>query len=169
MSKEVPDSATTESLLRLMEADEAAPERAWRPEDRAAMLRHEFSTPLRQAAERLPRGEVSEALVRRLQSPELQSLTLGELIAQPAPAAELLDLVKRVARTAKSHADPAVQDMATVLYYASVLTARVKCAMPISRLSDAELATGARWVLGQPWVEEPLRPMIQAALAALPK
>jgi hypothetical protein len=168
MSKDVPDSATADSLLRLMSADDAAPDQAWRPEDRAAMLRHELSTPLSQAAHRLGHGALDEPLTRKLASADLRSLTIGELFAQPAPPAELLDVVKRIARAAKAHPDSAVQDVAAVLYYASVLTARVKSpTTPISRLSDAEMAAGGRWVLGQSWVEGPVRQSILAALGSL--
>src|SRR5262249_34840287 len=101
------------------------------------------------------------------------------LLSQPAPPVPLLELVKDFAKKSEEKrkgaaaqnpaegAGPLPANVATVLYYASIIAARVKCGVRISKWDDARLRQGAQWALEQPWVDEPLRELFRAGLQTL--
>ena len=67
--------------------------------------------------------------------------------------------------------DPAAalpSEVATVLYVADVVVARVGCGQSISHLSDAAVHDNVRWVLAQPWLDPPTRRLFELAAASPP-
>jgi hypothetical protein len=152
------------SLLSI-EAAAADPSNVWRPEELAAILRHQLAVPL---GEEL--GERVHALGRELELADkyhgLASRTFGELLFEPAPPVEALDLIKQFAKAARARKDSLVPpEVATVLYYASILLAR-HChgGVSLSSLPEATLLEGGRWILGQPWVGEDVKSLVSELL-----
>ena len=59
------------------------------------------------------------------------------------------------------------EEVATVLYYAAIFVALLRCGQRITSLDDASLARGGRWVVDQPWVAQPVRQIVVEAMARL--
>ena len=117
----------------------------WRPDDLAAMLRHQLSAAVA--------GTVPK--------------TFGQLFAQDRPAVEELRLVKDFAKAARSarHGKAGVPgDIASVLYFTSILLAWARQNARISSLSDADIRRGGQWVIDQPWVDGETRRIVRRAL-----
>ena len=100
-----------------------------------------------------------------------QGLTLksfGDLLAHPHPPVELLKVTKDFAKACRLSPRGALpKEIATVLYFASIAAAMVRCRRRITGLSDADLADGLRWTLARPWLDAPTRSLIEEGLALL--
>ncbi|HXJ55929.1 MAG TPA: hypothetical protein VNU68_04615 [Verrucomicrobiae bacterium] len=84
--------------------------------------------------------------------------TFRELLTGPHPPIELLKLVKDFAkRHAKTEDGRLPEDVASMLYFASIAVALVRCGERISRLNDDKLRKGAEWALDQSWLDEATR------------
>ena len=81
---------------------------------------------------------------------------------------ELLTLTKDFAKANMDHPESSLpQEVAAVLYYASIAAAAVKLDVRISQLKDAELQRGLVWAKDQPWVDEQTREILVQALKKL--
>ena len=139
----------------------------WRPEDLAAMFRHQMSAPVV-----VDLGGFDASMASRLRTlSEAQGLVLksfGDLFEHPAPPLELLKLVKNFAKANLDHPESGLPDeIATVLYYLSIASALVRLGRRISKLPNAELQSGLRWTAGQAWVDEKHKTLIAEALRKL--
>jgi hypothetical protein len=142
-------------------------ERLWRDEELGAILRHQMTAPLQVDLINLERGLAVK--VRNLA--ESQGLTLksfGDLLAHPSPPVELLQITKDFAKACRlSPNSPLPKDIATVLYFASIAAALVRCRRRITGLSNDALTQGLRWVLGRPWLDAPTRRLVKDGLQFL--
>lgn len=153
----MPDLYNTDpqQLASLLDVESAAadPSNVWRPEELAAILRHQLAVPL---GEEL--GEPILAVGRELESAGkyrgLASHTFGELLlGEPTPPLEALELIKQFAKVARARRDSLLPpEVATVLYFASILIARHRHGVRITSLPEAAIAEGGRWIVAQPWV-----------------
>jgi hypothetical protein len=162
----------SECMSALMELD-PDPGRVWRPDELGAVYRHQMSAPVQ-----FDLGGIDPALCPKLQAlaaaENLLVRSFHDLLAHPSPPLELLRLVKDYAKANRRHRTSALPpEVATVLYYACIAAALVRCGKRITTLDDAALAKGFAWVLALGWVEEPVRTLcrlgsarVQAAGAA---
>jgi hypothetical protein len=149
-----------ESLARLLDAEAGGGE--WTADDMAAILRHQLNAPLRaDLAATNPRAGHTLDTVSRASPPPA---TFGELLAHPHPPLELLELAKDFGKTLRLDAACGVPaGVATVIYYASIVTAKLRCGRRISDLDDAALRRGVDWALAQPWLDAATRATFEEA------
>jgi hypothetical protein len=129
----------------------------WQPEELAAILRHQLGARLD-----VDLGDLSEAYAIATPQGEAGRLrwevTFGELLSHPKPALPLLERAKRFAKACKSHPDgPLPTEVATVLYFACIIVAQLRCGKRISALDDESLIAGMEWALAQNWLDEAIR------------
>jgi hypothetical protein len=141
--------------------------RLWRPEELSAIFRHQMSAPIL-----VDLGGFDPATAGRLKTlSDAQSLLLksfSDLFHHPVPPQELLSLTKDFAKANMDHPESSVpQEVAAVLYYASIATAIVRLDARISQLKDAELQRGLLWAKDQPWVDEQTRELFAQAMKKL--
>jgi hypothetical protein len=139
--------------------------RLWRPEELAAIFRHQMSAPMA-----VDLGAFDARTAARLKTlSEAQRLLLksfGDLFLHPAPALELLEMVKDFAKANVDRPESGLPgEIATALYYASIAAALVRLDTRISQLSDADLQRGLRGTLGQSWLDDATKELLAQALA----
>jgi hypothetical protein len=136
----------------------------WRPEELQALLEHEFSSPLEFDLGNLEEGHASR--LKRLSEAEgLVLRSLRELLFHSRPPIDLLRLVKDFAKRCAAHPRSALPpEVASVIYYASIAAALVRCAVRITELDDAALRHGFEWVLAQPWVDQSTKQVVARAV-----
>jgi hypothetical protein len=138
----------------------------YRPEELGAILRHQLATSVEFDLGSLDPG--SQRLLRAAAACGGGGgiRTFGELFAHPQPPVSLLVLTKTFAKSNLSHPDsPLPPEIATVLYYASIVVALVRCDRQITELTQSELACGLEQLLDQPWLEPRLLALFEAGLA----
>src|SRR5271155_1066680 len=141
--------------------------RLWQPEELGAIFRHQMSAPIL-----VDLGGFDPATAAQLKTlSQAQSLLLKsflDLFLHPVPPIELLTLTKDFAKGNMDHPDSSLpNEIAAVLYYASIAAALVRLDKRISQLSDAELKRGFLWVRSQAWVEPPIQNLLDEALQKL--
>jgi hypothetical protein len=137
--------------------------RLWRPEELAAIFRHQMSAPML-----VDLGSFDAATATRLKSlSDAQGLLLksfADLFHHPAPPLELLQLVKNFAKANVDHPDSGLPgEVASALYYSSIAAALVHLNRRISQLPDADLFRGFRWLENQPWLDEKTKGLLVLA------
>ena len=141
--------------------------RLWRDEELGSLLRHQMTAPMQVDLINLERGLALK--VRTLA--EAQGLTLksfGDLLAHPNPPVELLKITKDFAKACRlSPRSPVPHEIASVLYFASIAAAMVRCRRRITGLTNDALAEGFRLVLSQPWLDAPTRALTEESLQFL--
>lgn len=141
--------------------------RLWRPDELGAIFRHQMRAPIV-----VDLGGFDPVISSRLkQLSDAQSLLLksfGDLFQHPVPPLELLTLTKEFSKANMDHPEASLpQEVAGVLYYASIAAAFVRLDQRISQLKNSELQRGLLWAQGQPWVDAPTRELLAAALTRL--
>jgi hypothetical protein len=135
----------------------------WRPEELAAIFRHQMSAPVM-----VDLGAFDPRTATRLRTlGEAQGLLLrsfDDLFHHPAPPIELLELVKDFAKANLDHPESGLpREIAAALYYASIAAALVRLDARISQLPDADLQRGLRWAMGQAWLDEKAKELLTQA------
>jgi hypothetical protein len=135
----------------------------WRADELAAMFRHQLSAPIL-----VDLGSFDPRTATRLRTlSEAQGLLLksfADLFHHPAPAKELLELVKDFAKAHLDHPESGLPtEITTALYYTSIAAALVHLDERISRLPDADLQSGLRWARQQTWLDEKTRGLLAEA------
>ena len=136
----------------------------WRPDELAAIFRHQMSAPML-----VDLGTFDLRTATRLRTlSEAQGLLLksfADLFHHPAPLIELLELVKDFAKANMDHPESGLPDeIATMLYYTSIAAALVRLDARISQLPDADLLRGLRWTMEQAWLDEKTKELLAKAL-----
>ena len=142
--------------------------RLWRPDELAALFRHQMSAPML-----VDLGGFDARTATRLRTvSEAQGLLLksfSDLFHHAAPPAELLRLVKDFAKSNLDHPESGLPgEIASALYYTSIAAALVRLDARISQLPDAELRRGLRWTAEQAWLDEKTKGLLGQALDKLP-
>ena len=136
----------------------------WRPDELAAIFRHQMSAPML-----VDLGTFDPRTATRLRTlSEAHGLLLksfADLFHHPAPPFELLELVKDFAKANLDHPESGLPgEIATALYYASIAAALVRLDARISQLPDADLQRGLRWTMEQAWLDERTKKLLAQAL-----
>ena len=142
-------------------------ERLWCDDELGALLRHQMTAPMQVDLINIERGLALK--VRNLA--EAQGLTLksfGDLLAHPNPPVELLKIAKDFAKACRLSPHSSVpHEIASVLYFACIAAALVRCRRRITGLTNDALAEGFRWVLSLPWLDIPTRTLTEESLQFL--
>ena len=161
-------SSDSRRLADLLEEGDRA-DRLWQPQELAAILRHQLSAPVQ-----FDLGGLEKGLARKLAAlSEAEGLlvrSFADLLFHPSPPLELLELTKRFAKSCRTHPHgPLPREIASLLYYASIVVAMLRCGKRITTLDDASLRRGVEWLLGQPWLEDKTRAILKEGLDFLDK
>lgn len=138
--------------------------RLWRPDELAAIFRHQMSAPML-----VDLGGFDQRTAARLRTTsEAQGLLLksfSDLFHHPAPLVELLELVKDFAKANLDHPESGLPgEIAAALYYTSIAAALVQLDTRISQLPAAELQRGLNWTREQSWLDEKTRELAAQAI-----
>jgi len=159
-------SATAASLAKLFDVADP-PLRAWRPEELASVYRYQMSAPVRFDLATLD-ASITPKLKALAEAEGLVLRSFQDLLEHLNPPIELLELTKEFAKRNRSHPDSALpQQVATVLYFASIAAALVRHGRRISTLEDSALLEGFEWTQTQEWVDEPTRRLMQEGTESL--
>ena len=154
------------SLTHLMDAG-AGGRRLWEPEELGAILAHQLAAPLACDLGPLDK-EFDQRLERFNAAADPPIRTFGDLLDHPCPPVELLELTKRFAKDCRNHPDgPLPDEIATVLYFLSIVAAMTRCGRRITGMDDSSLRYSLSWALKQPWLDEPSRKLIEAGQETL--
>ena len=141
--------------------------RLWRPEELAAIFRHQMSAPML-----VDLGSFDAATAARLKALSdahnllLKSFT--DLFHHAAPPLELLQLVKNFAKANIDQPDSGLPgEVASALYYSSIASALVHLNTRISQLPDSDLRRGFRWLEDQAWLDEKTKALLAEAMKKL--
>jgi len=117
---------------------------SWQPNELEAILHHQMTAPL----------EVDLGRTATLASCKTRvTVSFAELLRTRHPRLELLEGVKDFAKSQlRKRNGQLPREIARLLYIASVLVARLRCGVRISRQSDEQLRLGCEWALHQSWI-----------------
>jgi hypothetical protein len=136
-------------LALLMGLDET--QSLWSENEHSAMMRHLLESPI-------PGDPTSSG----------PGQTFSQLLFAHHPDAEHLRRVKEFAKSCRTNPHNGLpEDIATVLYYAAIAVARLRCKHPISQLSAVELRDGIEWSLARNWLPDALKHLFHAAAREL--
>ena len=135
----------------------------WRADELAAMFRHQLSAPIL-----VDLGTFDARTATRVRTlSEAQGLLLksfADLFHHPAPAQELLELVKDFAKANLDHPQSGLPaEITTALYYTSIAAALVHLDVRITKLSDTDLQNGLHWARQQEWLDEKTKGLLGEA------
>jgi len=137
------------------------------PHELAAMWRHQLGAPLTFDLKDVEPDPTSLAQMTHAGERELE--TFGQLLDDPQPPVELLQIVKEFAKSQSAGGEPLLpKPIGSALYYAAIATARLRCGgQRISALDDAELRRGVEWAVQQAWLDEGTRQLFAQALESI--
>jgi hypothetical protein len=143
-------------------------EALWGPQELGAILQHQLDAEVAFDLSRLGQVRVQE-VERALASIQGSPIrTFRELFEHPSPPIELVDLSRRFAKACRSSRDgPLPNEIATVLYFASIVVAMITCGRRISKLDDEAIGYALDWALDQPWLDESIRGLISRGRQAV--
>ena len=154
--------AGPERLVAFLEIDPGSGS-LWRLDELAAIFKHQLAAPVQSD---LADGTARDEPASPPGFPEMQSF--DELFHNPKPPIELLKSVKEFAKANRDHpASVLPGEIATILYFASVILARWRCGEVITTLNDQEVRAGIEWAIAEPWVDERTRSLLCEASVAL--
>jgi hypothetical protein len=139
-------------------------EENWGLDEMQAILRHQLAAPINSE---LTVGSAA-AIAGWTRSGGRFPMTFAELLQCEDPPVCLLKLVKDYAKgrlADRGRLFP--REIASALYFASVVVARTRCGESISRLSDSEIMKGVGWLLEQPWLDARTRRLMLEGRRAL--
>jgi hypothetical protein len=136
----------------------------WRPAEMGAILRHQLSVEL--DVDLAGAAPVDSPRMAAGGAPMWRPATFGDLLHHPHPPLQMLQRVKRFAKACKVKGDgPLPPEVATVLYFASIIVAMLRCNTQISELDIKAIRTGTEWALSQTWLDQPTRSIFEEAAA----
>ena len=133
--------------------DDDIGERIWRPDELAAILQHQLTTPLH--VDLAGVGGAAGQLRELAGARGLVLKSFGDLLQHPQPPVGLLKLMKDFAKACGHSPQSTIpKEVSSVIYFASILAAMTRCSRRITRLDNAALLKAVLWALKQPWLDE---------------
>ena len=91
--------------------------------------------------------------------------TFGDLLFHPHPPVELLESTKAFAHKQRCRRDATIpNEVATMLYFASIAAALSRCKECITSLSSERMRAGMEWAIEQPWIEDRTAALIREGM-----
>ena len=154
-------SQSTHSIASLF-APEAL-EAAWTGEELSSIWKHQLRSPLGEGF-----SAASASAGANPGSAIEPCATFGGLLHGPNPSVEGLTAIKVFAKSILTqHHDLLPTEIATALYYLSILAARTRLNERISQLDDIALQHGIHWLNHQAWLDDSSRQLSTDAAANL--
>ncbi len=126
-----------------------------------AILRHQLATPLYIGLAYLDPSE-ARRIEKQASTGDLLLTSLHDLLYSEAPPLTLLMAAKSYAKRSRLGCGAMLpKEVASVLYFASIAVALVRCQEPISSLSTERVLMGLGWSLGQTWLDAELRVLLK--------
>jgi hypothetical protein len=143
--------------------------RVWRPEELAAVFRHQMAAPV--SVDLAALGPAPSQQLRTLADASgLLLKSFRDLFEHQQPPQGLLQLVKEFAKLNRHHPDSLIPgEVASVLYYMSIAAALVRRGERLTSLTDEKLREGFAWAKNQDWVDEQARCLLGLAENELSK
>jgi hypothetical protein len=137
--------------------------RLWRPEELRTFLRLQITSPLFPDIEGFdPEGAARIESVLAADTYYRGIECFADLFHLFPPPLELLRLTKGFARSQLGNPEALLpQEVASVLYYASMLLAYLRCHEPLNRLNEGALLKGLHWGLEQTWLNSETRALFE--------
>ena len=137
--------------------------RVWQESELEAIFRHQMAAPVV-----VELGGLDSVLAKRVRllatAQGLLLKSFRDVFRHPSPPLELLLLIKDFAKANRGHFDAVLpNEIASVLYYASIAAALVRCRERITKLTDQELLRGFGWAMKQSWLEAEMRQLLAEA------
>jgi hypothetical protein len=138
--------------------------RLWRPDELAAIFRHQVSSPMLVDLGGFDPG--TAARVKHVSDAQgLLLKSFGDLFHHPSPPKELLELVKDFAKANLDHPESGLpSEIASALYYTSIASALVHRDKRITSLSDTDLQRGLSLTRDQAWLDDATKALLTQAL-----
>jgi len=150
----------TRSLAKMIDLG-ADPQTLWEPEELGTILEHQLAAPLEFEVIGVDRARLRQLRAQSNAPAEIQ--TFGDLLTHPQPPVALLELTKQHSKASCFHPErPLPDEVAAVLYLASIVAALVKCGQRITRLNDDGLQYGLDRALRQTWLDASTRHLLEA-------
>ncbi len=131
-------------------------------EDLAAELREQLATPL--ATDLEPALFILATHHMNASDWQARLTSYAELFADPRPPIAILEATKRFAKAHREHGSSLLPpEVATVLYFAAIAAAEVRCDRRITELADEKLREGLRWCIEREWVDDAMRTLLVEA------
>ena len=161
---EVVISSTPEQVSKLLQLDPATPEQ-WQQVDLHAMVRHQMSAQLAfdLGSIKLSQPEHKTATDSLTEAARSDVTTFADLFGSNRPPLELLKLSHKFFRqnvTSSPKGSPE-QKVAYLFYLLSIVTARVRLDVKITKLSDQDLLQGIRSTINRDWVDDRMRTLLE--------
>jgi hypothetical protein len=136
----------------------------WSADELGAILRHQMSVAVRFD---LGLGDDGKRWSPATRTDEAIG-SFYELFHHPHPPIAWLVATKEFAKTLREHPrSPLPKEIATIVYLASILSARLRLGDRISSLDDEDLLAGVIWVLEQQWIDDATRSLFRDGLARI--
>src|SRR5687768_4916926 len=127
-------------MAEMMTLDDTPP-RLWSPEELGVILRHQLSAPVQDDL-----GGPSADAVTATDARPVTSPTFADLLQDPEPSLAMLQRAKRFAKARKNEPQgPLPEEVATVIYYAAIAVALLRCGRRTTSMDDAALSAGCQW------------------------
>jgi hypothetical protein len=127
----------------------------------SAILQHQLAAPIRFELDEEVLGEGENPKEDTTPADTVQ--TFDELFHHCTPPLEVLRSVKDFAKANRNHpASTLPNEIATLLYFASIVVAQTRCGRRITSLSKKEIRAGVAWALAQDWVDERTKSLFRA-------
>lgn len=160
------DEIPPEKLAEFLRPEPTA-KTAWRPQDIAAIYRHQLQTPIQAELGNLSPADAE--LVSQLAAAKgLLLKSIGDLLLHPHPPVPLLTMLKDFSKRMMEHPEsPLPHDVASLFYWSSIAAGLTNGKVRLTSLDDRRLIEGLQWAARQPWVDRPTAEMIRSAEEAL--
>jgi len=137
-----------------------AKEQLWEPDELGLILEHQLASPLEFDIIGMKPDQLEQLKSDWQTTPPIE--TFGDLLFHPRPPVRFLELTKEFARASRGHSErPLPDEVASVVYLASIMAAFARCEKRITGLSDDGLRYGLTWALGQAWLRGPMRELFE--------
>ncbi|HUT92100.1 MAG TPA: hypothetical protein VMY37_21580 [Thermoguttaceae bacterium] len=149
----------TRSLAKMIDLG-TDPQGLWEPEELGTILKHQLAAPLEFEVIGVDRAELRKLRSQSKTPAEIE--TFGDLLGHAHPPVALLELTKQFAKASYAHPErPLPDEVAAVLYVASIVVALVRCEKRITRLGDDGLQYGLDRALRQTWLGGSTRGLLE--------
>jgi len=154
------------ALARMMDLDTGT-KHDWQPDELGSILRHQLDSPLGlDLGNFAPESKGTLDALRPSASIPLN--TFGDLLRHPHPPLEVLKLTKEFAKANRNNPQSTLPpEIATVVYFAAIVVALMRCGQRITALDDQALRQGVEWIVAQPWIDELSRSLFREALTVI--
>jgi hypothetical protein len=158
------DSQFLEGLMALAGGQADA---CWNKEELAFIWRHQLAAPLESELGGFSRDAAAtdRALAAAAADGNSPVRSIQDLLDDPAPPLEVLQLLKDFARCQR--ADPGSgypQEVAVALYFAAIAMALACLNQRITRMDDPRLCRGLEWMTRRSWIDPKTRALATEAM-----